>query len=428
MIYKSIVYKIKKDVLNVGIYFTAALIPMLINLLINPLIALNMDPNDYAIVGYYSSFNSLIAPLITFYAFNYYTKRYFELDNNERLKLRSTILQTLVFFSFILALLSLMSIYSYMHFFNRESAMPFLPYAFLSVFTLPLTGIITLKLTDYKMQKKSKLFFKLSVSRGLIIALLSLLLVVVLKYGALGKMSARFWGTLILFVFFFYQDFDLIKRNFDWKIFKSMTQFVWPLILGAMLNFFTVGYDKVYLERLGNSNELGFYVVAVQMVSYIKVFRTAISNTFQPDIYKAIISKNWKNASKYMGVILIGNLVIVLVFIVLAPYIIDILTAGRYTYSTKYARILAYSQLSATMYYMVTQISIVLGYTGIVLITKIVGVIFTIALYSFFISEWQFIGAAWGQVASYIVLTVLGIIVLLYWDMKVRNKRKVYNN
>ncbi len=241
-------------------------------------------------------------------------------------------------------------------------------------------------------------------------------------------MSARFGGTLILFVFFIYQDLDLIKKKFDWKIFKSMLQFVWPLIIGAMLNFFTIGYDKIYLERLGNSNELGYYVVGAQIVGYIGVFRMAISNTFQPDIYKAIVNKNWKNASKYIAVVLTSNIVVVLGFIILAPYIIDLLTAGRYTYSTKYARILAYSQLTAAMYFIVSEISIVLGYTGIVLINKIIGVIFTIALYSYFISKWQFVGAAWGQVASYIVLTVVSIIVLLFWDKKVRNKRKVYNN
>lgn len=76
----------------------ASIIPMFIHLVTNPLIALNMTPVDYAIVGYFTSFNSLLTPLITFYAFAYYTKRYFELADNERLVLKATIFKSLIFF------------------------------------------------------------------------------------------------------------------------------------------------------------------------------------------------------------------------------------------------------------------------------------------------------------------------------------------
>ncbi|MHC1777000.1 MAG: lipopolysaccharide biosynthesis protein [Lentimicrobium sp.] len=424
MHFSNIIERYKNSIANIGIYFLASLIPMLISLLINPLIALNMAPVDYAIVGFYNSFSSLLSPLISFYAYSYYTKRYFEVDSDELKKLKATIIQSLIYFSLLLSIISFLSLYLYMHFFNRNSAMPFFPFAFLSVFTLPLTGIFTLKLVDFKMQKKSKSFFKLSVSNGVIAVILSLLLVVICKYGAIGKLSATFGASLIMFLFCLYLEYDLIRTKFDWKIMKSMLIFVWPLIISTMLHFFSTGFDKVYLERLGNSSELGFYVVAGQTVGYIGIFSSAVSSTFQPDVYKAIVNKNWKNASKYIAVVLGSTLVIVLVFIVLAPYVIDLLTAGRYTYSAKYARILAFSQLTSSMYYVVTDITIVLGYTVLALVNKIFGVILTIAMYSFFISKWQFVGAAWGQVASYAVLMIVNIIFLIYWNNRVNLRRR----
>lgn len=422
---KSIFLKIKNNAFNIGVYFLAALIPMGIKLLINPLIALNMEPVDYAIVGYYNSFNTLIFPVITFYAFNFYTKRYFELDSKERIKLKATIFQSLIYFSFLISLISLAGIYVYMHFFNEQSTTPFLPYALLSVFTLPLTGIFTLKLTDFKMEKKSKSFFNLSVSKAVIMAALALLLVVVFKLGALGRMSATFTATFLVFAYVLYKDFDLIKKKIDWNVFKNMLRFVWPLIIGASLNFFTKGYDKVYLERFGNPSELGYYVVAAQIVSYIAVFRQAISSTFQPDIYKAIVNNNFRNASKYIAVMLISVSVVVVVFIVLAPFIIDILTAGKYTYSAKYARILALSQVTTTFMYVVNEIIIVKGYTRVTLINKIVGVGLTIWMYSVLISKWEFMGAAWGQVASYLIFMTFNTLFLVYWFKKLRHKKNV---
>lgn len=400
----------------------ASIIPMMINLLINPLVALNMEPVDYAIVGYYNSFNGLLSPLITFYVFSYYTKRYFELQEADRIILKSTILKSLIYFSALLAVISLFSLYLYMTLFNKGSEMPFFPYAFLSVFSLPITGVVTLRLIDFKMEKKSHSYFKLSVSQGVLLAVLTLLLVVGFKFGAVGKMSATFIATLTVFMFCIYKEYDAFKNKFDWKIFKTMLLFVWPMIIGAMLHFFTNGYDRVYLERLGDNNELGYYVVGGQVVGYIGAFSSAVSSTFQPDVYKAVVNRKWKNASKYIGLILASTAFFVLIFVLLAPFVIDLLTAGRYTYSAKYARILAFSQLTSTMYFVTTEITIVLGYTIISLISKIFGVLFTIILYSLMISQFQFAGAAWGQVLSFLLMMLINLIFLIIWHTY-KNKR-----
>ena len=45
---------------SVGTYFAASLLPMLLMAAVNPLIALNMSPEDYAIYGYYNSFITII--------------------------------------------------------------------------------------------------------------------------------------------------------------------------------------------------------------------------------------------------------------------------------------------------------------------------------------------------------------------------------
>ena len=392
---------------------------MFIHLVTNPLIALNMTPVDYAIVGYFTSFNSLLTPLITFYAFAYYTKRYFELADNERLVLKATIFKSLIFFSFILATISFIVLFLYMKLLNKDSTMPFFPYAFLSIFTIPLGGIITLQLTDYKMERKSKSYFKLSVSQGLTGVGLSLLLVVGIKLGAFGKLSATFISTGLIFLYVLISKRSLMRIKFEKTVFKAMLLFVWPLIIGVMLHFFTSGYDRVYLERLGNSNELGYYVVAAQMAGFVGVFRSAVSSTFQPDIYKAIVKGNGKALLNilvsYWEVCLF-----VTIFVFFAPIVIDLLTAGRYTYSAKYARILAFSQLTTTMYYLTTESIVVLGFTFISLISKIIGVLITILLYWVLISKWQFTGAAIGQVLSYLLMMSINLVFIFFLTRKLK--------
>ena len=103
----SIFKKLLSYTKTISAYFLASLIPMVLNIAINPLIAMNMSPEDYAIVGYYTSFNALLTPIIVFYMFHYYTKRYYELNLTERIKLQATIFKSLIYFSAIVAVICL---------------------------------------------------------------------------------------------------------------------------------------------------------------------------------------------------------------------------------------------------------------------------------------------------------------------------------
>ena len=86
---------------------------MLLNMVINPLIAINMSPADYAIVGYYTAFNTLISPIILFYMLHFYNKCFFELNEENRIRLKATIFKALIVFSGILSVLCLLGIVLY---------------------------------------------------------------------------------------------------------------------------------------------------------------------------------------------------------------------------------------------------------------------------------------------------------------------------
>ena len=76
----------KDRIYAIGRYFMASLIPLVLNLASNPLVAQHMSAEDYAIVGYFKSYNSLILPVVLFYVLHYYTKRFYEVDMEARVK------------------------------------------------------------------------------------------------------------------------------------------------------------------------------------------------------------------------------------------------------------------------------------------------------------------------------------------------------
>lgn len=408
----ELINKYKRIINSIGLYFGASLIPMLINLAINPLIAMNMQPRDYAIVGFYTSFNTLISPLIVFYMLHYYTKKFFEVDKQEREILKSTLIKLLIYFSGILSIICFISVGVYCFLLDVDDSFPFFPYAFLSIFAIPFTGIYSLTTVDYRMQRKSLAFFKISIMNGSSLVFANLLFVVGLKWGAFGKLLAPFVTNTLFFIYCLWKYRNVLGYKFEWSRSKEIIRFCTPLTLAAMLSFFTGGYDRVLLERVDNVSELGYYVVGIQIASYIGVFQSSIGATFQPDLFQSIVQKDNRRLLKVITMLVGSTALIVVGFIVCAPIIIDILTAGRYNDSVKYAQIAALSTLTSAMYYTVSQITIARGKTTIPFINKIISSILCILMFNYIITEFEYIGAAWGLVFSFII-TLIGNLVLL---------------
>lgn len=395
---------------------------MLLNLVSNPLIALNMSPEDYAITGYYTSFSTLLSPLVVFYMLHYYTKRYFEVDEANRNILRATLAKSLIFFSGFMSLICFIGLYAYVSIFNTDSTIPFYPYAALTVFSLPITGVYSLMLVDLRMGRESGKYFKVSLICGITLVLLNLLLVVIFKLGAFGKLLAPFINNIVFFTYSLWYYRKQFKYEFNKKLFKEMLIFCFPLTIAAMLGFFSNGYDRVFLERLGNNTELGYYSVAVSIASYIAVFQTAIGNTFQPDLFQSIVQKDRKRLAQIVCLIVGSTAIIVVVFIIAAPFIVKVLTAGRYMNSIGYTQIIALSTLTSAMYYTVSQITIALGKSTVTLITKIITTFASVAMFSYLITEFEYLGAAWGLVLSYIISLIINIVLILISD-KINFKR-----
>ena len=416
----SIVKENRGRVYSIGRYFMASLIPLILNLATNPLVAQNMSAEDYAVVGYFKSYNTLILPIVLFYVLHYYTKRFYEVSEKEREILKAYIFKFLLIGSFVLALFSILGIYLYTVFFNKDTQIPLFPYVWISMMSLPLTGLYSLTLTDYKMDMQSKKFLLLSVIYSFLTVGFLLLLVVVFKYGALGNILSIFLANLVVFVYSIYANRRLFKVSVQLSRYKKIIRFCAPLTMAATMGFFTNGYDRVYLERLGQVEELGFYIVAFSICNYLHVFADAVGNTFQPDIFRAIANRSMRTFLKYSVVVLGTNALIVIIFIPLSPMIIDILTAGKYVYSATYMKVLAISSFASAFYYMVSQFTVAVGMTKVTFYNKILTSIFSILMFKLLIDKFQFMGAAWGVSLSYVISAITNILFLTVYSKKLK--------
>ncbi len=405
---------------NLTTYFGASIIPMGLSLLSNPWIAKNMSPEDYAISGYYLSFSALISPIIIFYLVHYYIKEYFRKDEAERVRLFAAIAKGVIWFSGLVSIFCFLALYIYLKWIIGSLSFPILPYLALMVFALPLTGLYSLQQAQFRMEKKASAFFKLSLINSIISLGLILLFVVLLKMGAFGKLFAPLVGNLLIFIFLIYKFKKVWYIKIQISEYGSILKFCFPLALSAMLGYFTHGFSTTYLESVGNNTEYGIYIVGNSIGTYLTVFATAVNSTFQPDLYESTIKKQWGRYAKFC-ILQIGVVFLVAIaFVIFAPYIISLLTAGRYDMSTPYAQIVALSIITSTLYYLINNFSIATNRPRLYLYTSILGSVFIVLGMPFAVERWSYYGGAWMTVISFIVFSLINLILLFF----VRGKMK----
>ena len=413
-LFKNNLFRVK----NISLYFSASLIQGLVSLAINPLIAMNMSHYDYALTGFYTSFNSLILPLLNLMFGQYFNRHYFKLNSEEeRNDLAAKLVSTRLIFNLFEIVFILMVFHMYAKIQNIE--FPVYPYAIIAFSTIIFNNIYDFYLLKLKMGKKANSFLKISLINTALSSGLSLLLVVGFKLGALGKLGASLFTSVILFTYLLPK---LTKKIIiDRKIFIDAFKFTWPLIIAGSLGYFFTGVDRAFLLRLDDTVLLGLYNVAVSISGYLMLFQSSLNNTFQPDIFEAAIKNDKKKLIVILGGINLLNLIPIAVFIIAAPFIIKILTAGRFTEAYNYARILSLSNVTAGIYYAISNVIVAHGYPNITLLAKIIGSIISIFLFKFLISNFEFYGAAWGQVLSFLGMTIVCLIMLF---IKQRKRKK----
>jgi len=405
------IYKSNKSSFkNFSLYLFANVVQVVVALIMNPLWASNLSHKDYAIMGYFDSFGLFILPLIGFSFLSYYAKEYFNLDEIARKNVLSSILLFQLGFGFISMLILLGSFKLYFEYNNIS--FPFYPYALLSFLRVFIFNIYSFYILNLRLEKRALSFFKVNVLYVLFNTLLIFIFVVFLHKGALGNMLAILISASGFSIYALFKHVKKIK--IDFVVIKDAVNFCWPLIFSAILTYFFTGFDKLLLEKVDNVYVFGLYNVGFKFASYFTIFTLTVNSTFEPDFYQAIATKDKKKLIKI--IVLINSIIIIPIvfFLFSSNLVIGFLTNYRYTEAASYARILVLSNITQSISFTLSTIIIALGFSKVSLFEKLIGSIFTVFMYIYLIKHFGFIGAAWGNVLCYFIMSLISGLILLY--------------
>lgn len=392
-----------------SLYFTASIVTSVIGLLINPLMSMGLSHSDYAIIGYYSAYGSLLTPIISFSLQSYYARNYHLLNNTDRKKLYNCIIS--IFLTFSVVAFALFFVGYYLYHITFVKSIPLTPYAILSFLPLFFSSFYNLYMLDLRMEDKAKKYSVITVLNSLFGALLSILLVYLLRYGAIGRLVS----ILVISVLsaLYSNVAKKVKIQWDWDIIKPALKFCLPLMLSGVLSFFFIGIDRPMLAKLDDNYMLGLYNVGIQISSYLAIFGTVLLQTFDPDLYKYTSLKQHKKVLFLVISIIVACALPNLLFMTVSKPLIGILTAGRYVESSSLANILCFKNISTTFAYIMSGVLIGYGHSGCELINRSIGAVCAFVLYLVLISNFGFYGAAWGQGLSWLSMGLISCFCLM---------------
>lgn len=409
---------------NAALYLAGSLIQSVIALVTQPIYSKYLKATDFGIIGYFEAIRGFLTPIFILSMTSIYLMKYYKQDEVNNKKLLFNISYYLCIVNTISIFLCYIGLYIY---FNLLSiTIPLNPFAWYVLISLLLSNFSTLVFINFRVRKKAMSFFLYSLIFYILNAMIGVLFVAIYKWGAEGRMLAPIVASILVLPYSIYILKKYTIANYNFKQFKQNLRIAFPLILTVYtmvpINFI----DKIYLERLNNLSEFGLYNLGLTIAGYVNLGAIALGMAFEPDIYKSVAEKNFKNWLKNSLLIILPFIGFVLLYYLVSDKIIYFLTAGKYLAAGNYTNIVLWLYVF-TIVLMVGQKTFqAMNKTKIMLYVSLVGSIISLPLMYFCILKWAFLGAAYCKVGIAIIMCIIVFLMFLkqrhYWVMNKSNE------
>lgn len=250
-------------------------------------------------------------------------------------------------------------------------------YIMFAVMTAACSAIISIRLSQWQVQKLALKFGMLQISQSLVNMLLSLLFVVVMLKGAEGRINAQIiTASIFLCISLFLLNRDHLLNVFVWRkdYIEEALKFGIPLIPHIAGGFLLTTVDRFVINREIGLAEAGIYMVAIQLTAAISIVFNAINKAYVPWLFEKLKENNHQQKIKivkytyiWFSLIILGALL----SFVIGPYIVVLVAGEKYAEAGKVIGWLALGQGFQGMYLMVTNYIFYSKKTGLLSIASL---------------------------------------------------------
>lgn len=317
------------------IYGIASVLSKIIAVFLMPVYTSVLTREEYGAMALIVSCKGIIDLFSNLNIHSGIARDYYEKDVN-----RSRLVST-GFYSILILSISILCILITTRNFWTESVLE-LPQKYDFVFLLMLLSIPAGSILSYfsiltRFKKKPILYTIGSLIQILIQISISVIGVVVLRYGIVSVFVGVLIAELFGIIYFAFINREYIELSFEWKYLKRALLYAIPTLPAILAGWIDTSVGQIFINKYVSMEDLGVYSIALQFASVFTLISIGLNNTWGPFLYENYTKEGFKKQVNDLFTIIVLGLTIVSVTIsLLSKELVLLLSNPSYINAAEY--------------------------------------------------------------------------------------------
>lgn len=386
-----------------SVYIISNILTQAIGFFLLPLLTAYLTTDEYGIVGIVMQIISFFTVFYSLGMRNSWARFFFDFEDRSdgQKQLFGNLLSILMLFGFLVSVL--LSFFGKGLFERIAPGVSFYPYILIGIWGAYFSVFYQLKLNMFRIRQQSLYYGMYSVGKFIAVISSTVILVVVFKKGALGRIASEFWVVFsfaILSIILLWKD---VKFNINFKKSWPSIKYGINILPHAILGVLMPLADKLIINHYYDLETTGIYNIAFQFGTIMMMVVFSINTAWSPFFMKTATAKGddakpifSRLTTYYMAAILFLALGLSL----FSKEMVSLMTARDYHEAYKAVPVFVFKYVFAGMYFMsiVPLYYVKRAVKYIPLITYSAGII-NLGLNFLLIPKFGIFGAAWASFA-----------------------------
>lgn len=388
---------------STGIYTITSIVNAVIPFMLLPILTRSLSPRDYGLVSMFTVLVSFVSPFIGMSVQSAITRQYYKKDS---IDFSSYIYNCLIVFT-----LSIIAAFLVFHFAD-DIIYKFTQFPQEFLWTIILFSassfIINIRLSIWQVENHPIRYGLFNISQSATNVLLSLLFVIVLRFGWKGCIVGQLLARLVFALFAIYSlaKNGFISKKYNKEHINHSLTIGTPLILhslsGSILNI----TDRMFIANMIGLSVMGIYSVGYQIGSIINLLATSFNNAYVPWLYEKLNKNSVSDNKQIVKATYLYNITIFIFSMLLgllAPIFIGWFLGKEYVSAGSFVIWVSIGYAFNGMYFMIVNYLFYAEKTNILAAVTFLTSILNVVLNYFFIKEFGAIGAAQATTITFFV-------------------------
>lgn len=387
-----------------SLYTIASFVERGIAFFLIPIFTFYLTTKDFGILALLNSISAFTLPMVTLGIQGAISVAYFKGEkNNYTSYFSSSIIPPFILSIFLTVIVLIF----------QDQISNYLEIPMIWILIIPISSFLSffnsILLIDYQIKDEPLKYIAFSLGSSLVNITLSLLLVIVFKYGYAGRFLGQNASVVLFAIIALYimvKKRGIIAKQFSKVNMKDSLRFGLPIIphiFGLMVINMS---DRMFIDHFYGKESLGIYNIGYVLGSSIGILSGAFANAIIPFSYKLFSENTLESKSKVVKVywgFIIFMFFTLLGIIFLSPYIFKWFIDPKFEQGSNYVSWIAIGYFFQGMYLLFANIIFYLKKTKVLFYMAFVNIGLNLFLNYFFVPSYGPMGAALALCISYFV-------------------------